>query len=211
MPYRILLSDSHPVVHQGVRFAFSQEPDLEIIATVTEGSQLADAVQQHQPNVLITDVRLNDKDALNTLEKVVLAQQGLVVIVFSHHEDTFNVARCCALGCYDYIFKSSSCSQLVETVKNGIRGVPASPQSLLNRTRIRMKSKRPQLDEQGPLTQREMQVIRHISMGLKNREIGLSLEISVETVKEHVQNILRKLSVNDRTQAAVWAVRGGYI
>ena len=74
-----------------------------------------------------------------------------------------------------------------------------------------MKQKNETEDPEYPLTSREMQVLRHVSMGLSNREVGKALEISVETVKEHVQNILRKLNVNDRTQAAVWAVRSGYI
>ena len=66
-------------------------------------------------------------------------------------------------------------------------------------------------DDDVPLTQRETQVLRHVALGLSNREIGRSLEISVETVKEHVQNILRKIAVSDRTQAAVWAVRKGLV
>jgi len=66
-------------------------------------------------------------------------------------------------------------------------------------------------DDEVPLTQRETQVLRHVALGLSNKEIGRSLEISVETVKEHVQNILRKIAVNDRTQAAVWAVRKGLV
>ena len=74
-------------------------------------------------------------------------------------------------------------------------------------TQARMRRPRQSIDHDVPLTNREMQVLRHIAMGLSNREIGKSLEISVETVKEHVQNILRKLDVNDRTQAAVWAVK----
>lgn len=67
------------------------------------------------------------------------------------------------------------------------------------------------VEEDVPLTQRETQVLRHVALGLSNKEIGKSLEISVETVKEHVQNILRKIVVNDRTQAAVWAVRKGLV
>ena len=66
-------------------------------------------------------------------------------------------------------------------------------------------------DDDVPLTQRETQVLRHVALGLSNKEIGKSLEISVETVKEHVQNILRKIAVSDRTQAAVWAVRKGLV
>ena len=72
-----------------------------------------------------------------------------------------------------------------------------------------MGEKRPFRDTESPLTRRETQVLRHVALGLSNKEIGQSLGISIETVKEHVQNILRKISVNDRTQAAVWAVRRG--
>lgn len=211
MSYKILLADSHPVVHHGVRSAFSQEPEFEIVAAVTKPDQLAERVYDHQPSILITDVRLNEKDALKTLERIMPDQKAMVVIVFSHHEDSFSVARAGALGCYEYVSKSNCCSQLVEAVKNGVNGVPQASNSLINRTRWSMKSKRPQLDDRSPLTQREMQVIRHIANGLKNREIGKSLDISVETVKEHVQNILRKLKVNDRTQAAVTAHKRGWV
>ena len=211
MPYRILLADSHPVVHQGIRSTFQPSPDLKIVAEVTDPEQLIDAVQKHRPDILITDVRLGGKDALRMLEILMSEQQALKVIVFSHHEDSFSVARASALGCYAYVFKSKDCSQLVKAVTNGIKGVAQAPDSLLNTTKTRLKSNQSDLNGQTPLTQREMQVIRHISMGLKNREIAKSLEISVETVKEHVQNILRKLSVNDRTQAAVTALKNGWV
>jgi DNA-binding NarL/FixJ family response regulator len=74
-----------------------------------------------------------------------------------------------------------------------------------------MERRHEPVKEDIPLTNREIQVLRHVALGLSNREIGQSLEISVETVKEHVQNILRKIKVNDRTQAAVWAVRKGLV
>ena len=212
MSYRILLADSHPVVHQGDPFhAFQQSQDFTIVAEVTKPEQLGDLVLKHRPNILITDVRLGGKDALKTLEKIMSEEQEMIVIVFSHHDDSFSVARAGALGCYDYVFKSKSCSHLLESAHNAIKGVAQAPDSLLKTTKTRMKSKQASSDGQTPLTQREMQVIRHISMGLKNREIAKSLEISVETVKEHVQNILRKMNVNDRTQAAVTALKNGWV
>jgi len=81
----------------------------------------------------------------------------------------------------------------------------------LKRIAAAMKVRQTVDDDDVPLTQRETQVLRHVALGLSNREIGRSLEISVETVKEHVQNILRKIAVSDRTQAAVWAVRKGLV
>ena len=99
---------------------------------------------------------------------------------------------------------------MTEAIKQAALGTPTSQDSLLVTTKTRMKRSRG-IDSESPLTNRETQVLRHVSMGLKNREIGKSLGISVETVKEHVQNILRKLDVNDRTQAAVWAIRNDFI
>ncbi len=211
MPYKILLADSHPVVHAGLRSVFAAEPEFEIVDAVSQLDQLAQSAHVHQPNVLITDVRIDGKDVLKFLAKIIPTQKSMVVVVFSHHQDSFHVARAGALGCYEYVCKSCCCLDLVNIVKNGVHGVPVAATSLIKCTRARMRDRRRRMDDQSPLTQREMQVIRHIANGLKNREIGQSLEISVETVKEHVQNILRKLKVNDRTQAAVMALKKDWI
>ena len=95
--------------------------------------------------------------------------------------------------------------------QRGRRGRIAQPHGELNEVAGTMKVRQAVDDDDVPLTQRETQVLRHVALGLSNREIGQSLEISVETVKEHVQNMLRKIAVSDRTQAAVWAVRKGLV
>ena len=99
---------------------------------------------------------------------------------------------------------------MIRAIESAARGEQTPETSLLvtTSTRMRRTSSR---SANSPLTKREMQVLQHVAMGLSNREVGKALGISVETVKEHVQNILRKLDVNDRTQAAVWAVRQGFV
>ncbi|HND54078.1 MAG TPA: response regulator transcription factor, partial [Pirellulaceae bacterium] len=92
-------------------------------------------------------------------------------------------------------------------ITRAARGDNPTESSMLRRVKSTMAMKREGVDEEMPLTERETQVLRHIALGLSNREIARSLEISVETVKEHVQNLLRKINCSDRTQAAVWAVR----
>lgn len=211
MSYKILLADSQPVIHLGVRSAFAQEPDFEIVAVAAKPDEIFPNVQRHQPDLLIAEVRIAGKDALKTLEQVILHYEDTTVIVFSDNEDSFNIARAGALGCYEYIPKNLPCEALVTAAKNGIEGLPRSPDSLLEKASARLKNARLPVGAQTVLTSREMQVLRHIAMGLKNREIGFSLEISVETVKEHVQNILRKLQVADRTQAAVKAHKNGWV
>jgi DNA-binding NarL/FixJ family response regulator len=211
MSYKILLADGQPVIHLGVRAAFARESDFEIVSVATESDEIGSEVQRHQPNLLITESRIGGRDALKVLEQIMPSHKDMLVIVFSENADACNVARAGALGCYEYISKSLPCEALVAAAKNGINGVPPKPDGLSQAAKLRLKDRRLPENAQSVLTPREMQVIRHIAMGLKNREIGFSLEISVETVKEHVQNILRKLQVNDRTQAAVKAHKNGWV
>ena len=108
----------------------------------------------------------------------------------------------------DKFFARKEQSEFIQRV---YREEGLSDSSILHRVKRVMTRKREDGDDGVPLTNRELQVLRHVALGLSNREIGSSLGISIETVKEHVQNILRKLDVNDRTQAAVWAVKKGVV
>jgi DNA-binding NarL/FixJ family response regulator len=121
------------------------------------------------------------------------------------------IARAVAMGASDYVLKGSPRKAIVDAIKAAAAGQSPSPTGELHRMARTMSSRQLLDDDQVQLTGRETQVLRHLALGLSNKEIGRSLEISVETVKEHVQNILRKLAVKDRTLAAVWAVRKGLV
>jgi len=101
---------------------------------------------------------------------------------------------------------------LIDAITRAAAGESPSEDSILQRVKDTMSRRRERVDRSEiPLTNRELQVLRHVALGLSNREIGRSLGISIETVKEHVQNILRKIDVADRTQAAVWAIKKGLV
>lgn len=214
---KVLLLDPHPAIEAGIKFSLlpelapSEAKEIEICARVDHPGGIMEAVAQHQPEVLITETRIHGGDVLKPLETVVEAFKDLKVIVYSTQEDATHIARAAALGCYEYLPKTVSCSRLVSVVCCAIAGRPPAEDSLLKTTRTKMRRKH---SDHGrgkiPLTNREFQVLSHIAVGMSNREIGKSLTISVETVKEHVQNVLKKLEVNDRTQAAVFAIRNGW-
>jgi len=107
--------------------------------------------------------------------------------------------------------KGASKDEIVNAINRAHTGLPPETDSIMGKVRNTMARRRPTYDEDIPLTNREVQVLRHVALGLSNREIGRSLDISIETVKEHVQNILRKLEAGDRTEAAVWAVKKGLV
>jgi len=131
--------------------------------------------------------------------------------MLSTYDNPTYMARAVALGANDYVLKGSSRDSILATIRAAAAGETPSKTGELERIASAMKVRATVDDDDVPLTQRETQVLRHVALGLSNKEIGRSLEISVETVKEHVQNVLRKIAVTDRTQAAVWAVRKGLV
>ena len=157
------------------------------------------------------EARFPKADGLATLEKIKTALPQVKVVLFSGYDSPTYIARATALGASDYVLKSSSPEMLLNAVTRAAADQPAGTESLLEIMRTNMNRRREAADESLPVTNREVQVLRHIALGLSNREIGKSLTISVETVKEHVQNLLRKLEAADRTQAAVMAVKRGLV
>jgi DNA-binding NarL/FixJ family response regulator len=202
----ILIADDHPVVVSGVERE-ARNAGFDVVGSVSTNESIIDSFRELKPDVLVCEVRICGRDTLRVIEQLLEEFPDTAVVVFSNQENPSYIARAAALGCRDYVLKSSPCCDLMKSVKQGAQGTPPAADSLLCTTKTRMRRKSAADENSSPLTSRELQVLKHVAMGLSNREIGKSLGISVETVKEHVQNILRKLDVNDRTQAAVWAVK----
>jgi DNA-binding NarL/FixJ family response regulator len=131
------------------------------------------------------------------------------VVMFSAFDNPTYVARAISAGAHDYLLKTAGRSELIAAVTGAAAGSPPSKAGELKRMATSMSKRQSAVGGGIQLTPRESQVLRLVAMGLSNQEIADSLEISIETVKEHVQNLLRKTSLNDRTQAAVWALRQG--
>ena len=148
-------------------------------------------------------------DGLKALEDIQQADSKIPVVMYSEHNNPTYIARSISLGAVNYTLKSAPPANLVTAIREAATGVEPSPESTFQRMRKMMRQRNVEVDAVHTLTNRELQVLKHLALGLSNREIGSSLGISVETVKEHVQNILRKQNSSDRTEAAVWAVKHG--
>jgi DNA-binding NarL/FixJ family response regulator len=203
---RILLVDDQPVVAGGLGTVF-REHSFDLVGRAIAAAEVGQMIGQYQPHVLVSEARLQGIDLIGTLADAIERKNAPVVVVFSAIDDLTHIARAAAIGVYEYVLKSSPIEKLVQVIEAACRRAPASESGLIAQARGRLRRPRQPVREDVPLTRRELQVLQHVALGLSNREIGTSLEISIETAKEHVQNILRKLNVNDRTQAAVWAVR----
>lgn len=210
MKINLLIADDHPVIREGVANILKGS-EIQVVAEATTGNQAIEQAMKLKPDVVLLDVRMPDTDGLEALERIADRSPRTKVVIFTGHENATYVARAVALGAAGYVMKGASKDEIVSAINRAHTGLPPETDSLMGKVRNTMARRRPTYDEDIPLTNREVQVLRHVALGLSNREIGRSLDISIETVKEHVQNILRKLEAGDRTEAAVWAVKKGLV
>jgi DNA-binding NarL/FixJ family response regulator len=206
MSVRVLVADDHEMVRSGL-VSLLEDTEVDIVAQAADGNEAIKMAVKHKPDVVLMDIRMPERDGLEALEKIHRELPDTRVVMLSTYDNPTYVARAVALGASDYVLKGSSRRELLATIMAAAAGKCPCESGELRRVAGAMSKNLAPPAEEIPLTQREQQVLRHVALGLSNKEIGKSLSISIETVKEHVQNILRKISVTDRTQAAVWAVR----
>jgi DNA-binding NarL/FixJ family response regulator len=211
MSISVLIVDDHEVVRTGLKTMLSRS-SIEVIAEAGTVQEAVEKSRETEPDVIVLDIRLGEEDGFQALELIREHNPNARVLVLSTYDNPTYVARAVALGASDFVLKGCSRDELIYSITQVAKGEAPTPDSMLGRIRAEMERKGDKSEkEEVPVTSRELQVLRHIALGLSNREIGHSLGISVETVKEHVQNILRKVNAVDRTQAAVWAVKKGLV
>jgi DNA-binding NarL/FixJ family response regulator len=206
MAIDILVADDHEVVRMGLK-SLLEGTDIRIVAEATGGNAAVKLALKHRPNVVLLDVRMPDGDGLNCLARIKLDLPDTPVIMFSAFENPTYIARAVALGAAGYLSKNAGRSEIIDAILTAARGDTIWSREELRRVTGALAGPRSGADADVSLTKRESEVLKQLAFGLTNKEIAQSLGISYETVKEHVQHILRKVGVADRTQAAVWAVR----
>lgn len=206
MAIAVLLADDEEVIRAGLKRLLI-DADIEVTVEVTTGDDLVQAAKSGRFDVALVDVRMPGCDGLTALQRLHVESPGLPVVVFSAFENANYIARALAIGAVGFIAKCEPKERWVETIRAAAQGVSTWTRDELRRVTTTASMSRHGLDCDVALTQREGEVLRLLAAGLTNREIAQQLQISYETVKEHVQHILRKIGVNDRTQAAIWAVR----
>ena len=210
MAIEILIADDHEMVRRGLK-SLLQDTEITVVAEATSGKEAVSIALERRPHLVILDVRMPDGDRLMALGRIKLDAPDLPVLMLSTYDNPTYVARSVALGACGYLLKTVGRDILLNAIREGSSGNSIWTREELRRVTGALSTPRLASDVEVPLTQRESQVLRQLALGLTNKEIALALEISYETVKEHVQHILRKVGVSDRTQAAVWAVRKGLV
>lgn len=203
---RMLVADDHEVVRCGLQTLLA-DTEVEIVAEVGTGEAAVEYAVKNDVDVVLMDIRMPQGDGLNALGRIKLDKPDMPVLMLSTFDNPTYIARAVALGASGYLLKGCTREKLLSSIRTAASGESAWTRDELRRVTGALATPRLAADVEVPLTQRESEVLRQLAYGLTNKEIAQALHISYETVKEHVQHILRKIGVSDRTQAAVWAVR----
>ena len=212
MSVKVLVVDDHEVARLGIS-QLLRDSGFVVNDTTADGREVLAMLNTVGPDVVLLDVRMPGLDGLATLTAIRELYESLPVVMLSAYDNLTYIARAAALGASDYLIKSRVSEGILNCLQRAVRReapLPISPMARVQRI-MREEVDVTQLPGEFPLTSREAQVLRHIALGLSNKEIAKSLSISVETVKEHVQNILRKIKATDRTDAAVRAIQSGIV
>jgi NarL family two-component system response regulator LiaR len=208
-PITVFHADDHALVRGGVRGLLLTEADMDLVGEAASGSEAVEKVLALQPDVILLDLHMPEKggvEAISEIKQVLPGARILVLTSFASDEDVFPAIKAGALG---YLLKDSSPQALLKAIRDVYDGQPSLDPAVSQKVmqELRQPARQPLTDE--PLTQREMEILKLVAEGLTNQEIADRLVVSERTVRAHVSNILAKLHLANRTQAALYALREG--
>jgi len=207
---RVLLVDDHAILRKGIRAVLSTEPDIEVVGEASDGEDALAQAAALQPDVILMDLVMPKMDGTEATRRVTSRQPGVRVLVltsFVAHDMVFPAIKAGALG---YVLKDTGPDDLVRAIRQVHRGERTLEPDIARKVLFELAQPPKQPPTPDPLTSRELDVLRLIAQGRSNREIAEDLVLAEKTVRTHVSNILGKLHLASRTQAALYALKEGF-
>jgi DNA-binding NarL/FixJ family response regulator len=208
-PTNVILADDHPIVRAGIRNLLEQAPDIVVIGEASDGKEALRMVEELKPDVLLLDMEMPGISGAEVAHELMASGSTVHILALSAHDDKEYIQELLANGASGYLVKEEVPNAIVEAV----RGVSRGERGWLSRRIAAQMSAWMQEGEQDRkgLTTREVEVLQAVVAGKTNQEIGLALGISEKTVEKHLEGVFSKLQVASRVEAAVRAVREGWL
>ncbi len=200
---RVLLADDHAIIREGIAAVLSLAEDMEVVGQATNGLEALALYRELRPDVVLMDLQMPQMGGVDATKAIKADFSGARIIVLTSYDGDEDIFRSLQAGAAGYLLKDASKQLLLEAIHKVNRGQELMSSEVANKLAQRIR--------QTDLTAREIEVLKEIVAGKSNQEIGTALFISEGTVKSHVNNILTKLGVNDRTQAVVRAIQRGIV
>lgn len=211
MPVNVFVADDQNLVRQGIVSLLEDKCDVTVIGQANNGFECLNEVNKTNPNVVILDVEMSGMDGIKTLKIMKEQNFNVKTLMLADSDDPDNILEAVEAGCDGYLLKDCDVSVLKKTIYDIYNGNKVIQPELQKQLESSIEVKTSIEDKLNDLTRREVDVLKLLAEGLFNKEIAVKLNISERTVKNHVSNIFKKIAVNDRTQAAVFAIKNNLI
>lgn len=207
---RVMIVDDHELIREGLSRIIDMEENIEVVYKAKSGQEAIDSLKNISVDLILLDINMPNMNGIETLKKLKKSHSKIKVVMLTVYDDVEYVSQSVNLEADGYILKDSDSDTLIKTIKIVYEGgsyIEPTLASKLIKYITDDKSQDRHQNNMSSLTKREIQVIKQIALGLNNKNLALTLNISEKTVKNHVSSILRKLDLQDRTQIAIFAIK----
>jgi len=208
---RVMLADDHVLIREGIRQLLEFDGTIEVVAEVNDGEECLNRITDILPDLLLLDINMPKKKGIEVLGEIRKKNLPVKVLMLTVHNEVDYLIKAVDLGVDGYIVKDSGSAELKKAINCIMNGEKYIQPNLIPGLNKRLVARDTDKDKIELLTKREMEVLIQVASGMFNKEIANSLNISERTVKNHISNIFKKIEVNDRTQAAVFAIKNDII
>lgn len=211
MGIKVMLADDHVLCREGIKKLIEYDGSIEVISEVSNGEECLNELNRVMPDILLLDINMPKIDGIEVLKEIKKKKYPIKVIIVTAHNEIEYLIKAYDLGVEGYIVKDANVDELLRAINcviNGKTYIQPDLVSLLNNRLLMRNSEKNKLDS---LTRREKEILICLAKGMFNKEIATELKISERTVKNHISNIFKKIDVNDRTQAAVFAIKNDLV
>ena len=207
----ILIVDDHAIVREGQRALIDTEPGMAVVGEATEGFEAVEMADTLQPDVILLDLHMPRKDGIEAIEEIKAENPEARILVLTSFTEDEKVYASIKAGAMGYLMKDSTPQDILTAIRQVYRGEMSMQPSIANKLMHELQRSSNLSPTEEPLTGRELVILKLVAQGLPNQEIAEKLVISERTVRTHVSNILGKLHLANRTQAALYALRKGMV
>lgn len=211
MAIKVMIADDHSLIREGIKQLLEFDGSIEVIGQAADGIECLDVLENINPDILLLDINMPNMNGIDVLTELRRKKNKMKILILTVHNEVEYLVKSMDCGADGYVLKDAGSADLKEAIHKVISGDQYIQSSMIPAMNSRIINRDIDKEKISNLTRREIEILKQIAGGRFNKEIAESLDITERTVKNHISNLFKKIDVNDRTQAAVFAIRNNLV
>lgn len=211
MAIKVMIADDHSLIREGIKQLLEFDGSIEVVAQAADGNETLEVLADVTPDILLLDINMPNMNGIDVLQELKRKNSEMKILILTVHNEVEYLIKAVDIGADGYVLKDTGSDELKDAINRVIHGEQYIQSSMIPAMNSRIINRDIDKEKIDSLTKREVEILKQIAGGRFNKEIAESLDITERTVKNHISNLFKKIDVNDRTQAAVFAIRNNLV